>query len=116
METAIGAMGLMVCGSFFAAGGTFFLKLAAPNMCFSLRKLVGNIRLISGLFFYSISVILALIAFRYGELSVLYPFMALQYVWTNVLSRKYLKEKIGFRKWAGIALIFIGVGLVGIGA
>jgi drug/metabolite transporter (DMT)-like permease len=116
MATEWWAIGLMIFSSFFSSSGTFCIKLAAPKMAFSIKKLIRNNMLIIGLFLYGLSTIFSLAAFRGGELSILYPFIALQYVWANVLSRKYLDEHIGLMKWAGIALIFVGVSLIGLGA
>lgn len=116
MATHWWAIGIMIISSFFSSSGTFCIKLAAPKMAFSVRKLIKNNLLILGLFLYGFSTIFSLIAFRGGELSVLYPFIALQYVWANILSRKYLDEHIGLMKWVGIALIFVGVSLIGMGA
>ena len=116
MATALWAIGLIICTSFFSASGTFFIKLASPEMTLNMKKLIRNWKLLLGLFLYGISTLLALAAFRGGELSVLYPFIALQYVWTNILSKKYLAEKINGLKWLGIVLIFIGVSLIGLGA
>lgn len=116
MATEWWAIALMVCASLFSSSGTFFIKLASPKMSFSIRKLIRNWHLITGLSLYAVSTILALSAFRGGELSILYPFIALQYVWANLLSRRYLDEKIGIRKWSGILLIFLGLSLIGTGA
>jgi drug/metabolite transporter (DMT)-like permease len=116
MATALWALGLTIVASFFSAVATFFLKLAAPRMAISIRKLVRNWRLFLGLVLYGCSTILFLAALTAGELSVLYPFVALQYVWANLLSKRFLGEKIGLMKCLGVALIFIGVSLIGIGA
>lgn len=116
MGTAIWAICSMIGASLFSAGGTFFLKQASSKMTFNLNKLITNWTLILGLFLYGLSTIFALVAFKGGELSILYPFIALQYVWANLLSRKYLGETICLRKWGGIVLIFVGVSLIGFGA
>jgi len=115
MATATWAIIAMMVVSIVSAMATFFLKLAAPKMTLNLGKLLKNWRLILGLFFYGISVIISLPAMRAGELSVLYPFVALQYVWTGFISMKYLKEKMTVLKWAGVGLIIVGVSLIGIG-
>jgi len=55
-------------------------------------------------------------ALRGGELSVLYPLVALVYVWVSLLSVRFLGEKMNPMKWLGIALILLGVTLIGLGA
>ena len=116
MGTPLWAMGLFVFVSVLSAVATLFLKLAAPEVSLHLKRLVRNWKLFFGIFLYGLATLLSLAALKAGELSVLYPFVALQYVWTAFLSMRYVGEKMSFMKWAGIALIFIGVSLVGIGA
>lgn len=116
MGTALWAIGVMVVVSVLSAVATFFLKLASKDVSLRIKNLIKNWKLLFGISFYGISVLVALAAYRNGELSVLYPFVALQYVWTNILSKKYLDEKIGGVKWLGIVLIFVGVSLIGAGA
>ncbi|MBN1544110.1 EamA family transporter [Candidatus Woesearchaeota archaeon] len=116
METPIWAIALFIIVSVISAFATFFVKLGAPKVTRKIRKLVRNWQFFLGIFIYGIATILSLFALKAGELSVLYPFVALQYVWANMLSKKYLGEKITALKWAGIALIFAGVSLIGVGA
>ena len=47
-------------------------------------KILSNLPLFGGLACYGISTILLVLALRYGELSVLYPIMALTYVWVKI--------------------------------
>ncbi|HII72143.1 TPA: EamA family transporter [Candidatus Woesearchaeota archaeon] len=116
MATPIWTMGVMVVVSIIGATAMLFIKQAAPTITFNIWKLLKNWKLIVGLGLFCCSTILSLIAFKFGELSVLYPFLALQYIITSILSIKYLAEKMGWLKWAGIMLIVFGVGLIGFGA
>jgi drug/metabolite transporter (DMT)-like permease len=116
MATALWAIIAMAIVSVGSALATFFLKLAAPKMTFSPAKLFRVKNLWIGLFLYGGATVLSLFALRAGELSILYPFVALQYIWASLLSMKYLGEKMGVLKWAGVVLIFLGVVLVGLGA
>ena len=65
---------------------------------------------------YGISTILFIPALKGGELSVLYPFVALAYIWVSLLSVKFLGEKMNKVKWLGIALIILGVSFIGLGS
>ena len=65
---------------------------------------------------YAVGTILFIPALKGGDLSILYPFVALAYVWVSLLSVKFLGEKMNLVKWIGIALIIIGVSLIGIGS
>jgi len=116
METPIWAIILFVIVSMISATATFLVKLSAPKITRNIRKLLKNWQFFLGIFMYGSGTIVSMIALRHGELSVLYPFIALQYVWANFLSMKYLKENINSYKWIGIAFIFLGVALIGMGA
>lgn len=49
---------------------------------------------------------------KFYDISLLYPFTALNYVWAVILSNKLLKEKITFFKVLGMLLIISGVILI----
>ena len=51
-----------------------------------------------------------------ADLSLVFPFMALNFVWVTILSSVFLHEPIFWNKWVGIALIVIGVASIGRGA
>ena len=59
---------------------------------------------------------LLIIAFKGGEVSVLYPIIATSYVWVSLLSMKFLDEKINIFKWIGISIIIAGIILIGYGS
>ena len=113
MATPTWAILLMAIVSLISAVATFLIKLASTSLSRNITKLIKNWKLALGIFLYGFGTILSLLALRAGELSVLYPFVALQYVWTNFLSAKFLKEKITIYKWIGVGLIVLGVSLIG---
>lgn len=76
-------------------------------------KILSNLPLFGGLACYGISTILLVLALRYGELSVLYPIMALTYVWVTILSVVMLGESVNAFKLLGLAFIVLGVGILG---
>jgi uncharacterized membrane protein len=115
MGTPFFAIVMMVVTSVFSALATFFIKMSSSSVSLNLKKLFKNWKFFVGLFFYGISTLLGLFAFKLGELSVLYPFVALQYVWTNFLSMRFLDEDITALKWIGVILIVLGVTLIGLG-
>ncbi|MFC1741523.1 EamA family transporter [Nanoarchaeota archaeon] len=115
METPLWTIAVFICVSVISAIATFLVKLGASKITRNIRRLLKNWHFFSGVFLYGFATIISIAALRFGELSVLYPFVALQYVWTNLLSRKFLDEKITLLKWVGVALIFLGVVLIGFG-
>lgn len=53
---------------------------------------------------------------RLGELSVLFPVFAVNYVWVILLAIWLLGESMNTYKWIGIIGIFVGVSLIGFGS
>lgn len=76
-------------------------------------KILSNLPLFGGLACYGVSTILLVLALRYGELSVLYPIIALTYVWVTILSVGFLGETVNIFKIAGLAFIVLGVAVLG---
>ena len=76
-------------------------------------KILSNLPLFGGLACYGISTILLVLALRYGELSVLYPIIALTYVWVTILSVGFLGESMNVYKLVGLAFIVLGVAVLG---
>lgn len=74
---------------------------------------LGNLPLIAGYVLYGCTTILFVMALRSGELSLLYPIIALTYVWVTVLSFAVLRESINGWKIAGILIIIAGVSSIG---
>ena len=56
---------------------------------------------------------LLVLALKDGELSLLYPVIALTYVWVTALSLLLLHDKPNPYKLIGIAIIVIGVSVLG---
>jgi drug/metabolite transporter (DMT)-like permease len=69
----------------------------------------------SGYCLYGISTLLLVLALKDGELSLLYPVIALTYVWVTVLSILIFHDDINPWKLAGIVLIVSGVAVLGKG-
>ena len=75
--------------------------------------LATDIPLILGFGAHSLNALLLILALRDGELSMLYPVIALTYVWVNLLSMYFFHEHMNVWKALGIALVIGGVGLLG---
>lgn len=71
------------------------------------------IPLITGFFMYGIGAIMMIIAYRYGSLTVLHPFMATSYFFAFIFGSLFLSEIITLSKIIGLCLILIGVFLIG---
>src|SRR3989344_3371881 len=115
MATQLWAILLVITADLIGSFGPIMLKKASGRISLNIKSIIYNKYLIIGIFFYAIGTILFIPALRGGDLSVLYPFVALSYVWVSFLSIWFLKEKMNTVKWAGIVFIIIGVSLIGFG-
>ena len=97
------------------AYGAILLKKGADRLRFNLKSIIRNKQLILGFILYGLGTVLYIFALRGAELSILYPLVSLTYVFIAILSQLILKEKMNRYKWLGIALILIGVSLIGLG-
>jgi drug/metabolite transporter (DMT)-like permease len=71
--------------------------------------------LFAGYFLYGIFTVLFVYALRHGEVSVLYPIIALGYVWVAILSSVVFHESMNPLKIVAIAIIVAGVSVLGWG-
>lgn len=95
---------LMLISSICACLGQLFWKL-------SINK---NMKmLILGFALYGIGALIMIVAYRYGNLSVLQPMLSLNYVLSVVLGFFVLNEVITIKKSIGIFIIILGVILIG---
>lgn len=116
MDTELWAIGAVILCTIIGSFGALLLKIGANKVSLNLRRLIKNYALIGGLLLYGFSTIIFIIALKHGELSVLYPFVAMVYVWIIILSKVFLKERLNLAKIVGIVLIIAGVSLIGIGS
>src|SRR3989338_342729 len=101
----------LVC-SILSSFASLLMKRAAERLSFNPLKLIRNKNLIIGIFLYVAGSVLFVWALTASQLSILYPVVALSYVWTLLLANKYLNEKITLYKWIGIILIIFGVVMI----
>jgi multidrug transporter EmrE-like cation transporter len=108
---------LLVLGcTVLGAAAQIFMKLGANHLVRpGLLGMATNLPLLSGLVLYGLSTVLLVMALKDGELSLLYPVIALTYVWVTVLSLVLLHDKPDPYKLTGIAIIVIGVSVLGRG-
>jgi multidrug transporter EmrE-like cation transporter len=79
----------------------------------NLMSVVTNIPLIIGYALYGVNALMMVLALKDGEMSMLYPIIALTYVWTTLLSYTVLHEPSNLYKNVGIITIVIGVAVMG---
>jgi drug/metabolite transporter (DMT)-like permease len=97
------------------------IKSGAPKLTVEptlVRTAIGalsNSHLMGGLCLYGLSAILLVLALRHGELSMIYPVIALTFVWVTILSAVVVGETMTPSKMVGIGIIVAGVAVLGLG-
>lgn len=105
---------LMLMCTVFASTGQVFFKFASEQISLNPLLLIQNIPLMIGLFSYGLGAVLFTVALRLGDLSLLFPLLALNFVWVMILSSLIFSEVItGFKILATIFII-IGVSFIGV--
>jgi multidrug transporter EmrE-like cation transporter len=108
------SIGLVFCCTILGAAAQVLIKIGASNLNHtSPVAMLTNPPLFLGYALYGISTVLLVLALRGGELSLLYPVISLTYVWVTVLSVTFFRESMNGFKLAGIAVIILGVGVLG---
>lgn len=65
--------------------------------------------LLSGLFVYCVAGFLIIISLKFVDMSVVFPVLALSFVWTALLSVLFFHEMVSVLNWFGVLLITLGV-------
>jgi uncharacterized membrane protein len=97
------------------AAAQILMKIGMSHFAPNVAALVNNVPLIAGYILYGINTLMLVLALREGELSMLYPIIALTYVWVTLLSYLLLGEPANLYKNLGIVTIVIGVAVLGLG-
>ncbi len=113
--TSMRAVGLVLVSTVFTALGQVFFKMGSGRLALSLSGVLFNYMLLVGFFFYGIGALMLIVSLRHGELSVLYPVYAMNFVWVSLLADRFLGESMSSLKWGGILVIMMGVSLIGWG-
>jgi drug/metabolite transporter (DMT)-like permease len=90
--------------------------LAQPGFMGAVLGMLTNPMLFTGYALYGLNTLLLAVALRESELSIVYPFIALTYVWVSILSVILLHESMNALKIVGIAAIVFGVSILGRGS
>ena len=115
MKQKTTAIILILFTTLFTSSAQISLKLGINNLMPDFLSIISNYYLFQGFFLDAIAGVLAIIAFRKGEVSVLYPIFATSYIWVSILSFYFFKEELSMLKWLGILVIIAGISLVGFG-
>jgi drug/metabolite transporter (DMT)-like permease len=108
------SVALVFCCTLFGAAAQILIKMGANKLSHAgLIAMATNMPLLGGYALYGMSTILLVLALRKGQLSILYPVISLTYVWVTALSVLIFKETMNPYKAIGVAVVVIGVGILG---
>jgi drug/metabolite transporter (DMT)-like permease len=109
------SMMLVFSCTILGAAAQILMKVGMARFEPHLLSIATNVPLMAGYVLYGINTLMLVLALKEGELSMLYPIIALTYVWVTLLSYALLHEPPNLYKNLGIATIVLGVGVLGRG-
>ncbi|MEO5657661.1 MAG: hypothetical protein ABIO65_02295 [Nitrospiria bacterium] len=89
---------------------------ASPTLMQTAMGMFTILPLFCGYALYGLFTVIMVFALRHGELSVLYPIMALSYVWVSIVAVVFYHEPISALQILGVAVIVSGVAVLGRGS
>jgi multidrug transporter EmrE-like cation transporter len=113
-KTPISSILLVLLASLIGSFGAVFLKLGAAHMKRGFRHIL-NWQLGFGILLFLGSSVPFVMGLKHGELSVLYPMVALGYVWALFWSKLFFDEAITKPKIAALVMILAGIVCIGAG-
>ena len=116
-RTAAKSIALVVVCTIIGAAAQILMRYGAAQLHGStVADLLTNWALMAGYACLAANTALLVLALRHGELSVLYPIIALTYVWVTILSPMFFGDIVNTSKIIGVGLIVLGVSFIGIGS
>ena len=116
MTTSFASIVLVLIAGLIGSVASVFLKAGANRLHRDVEQLKkAAVRLGIGILLFVGSSVLYIWALRDGDLTVLYPMLALGYVWTLIWSRLLFGEPFNRTKICGVALVLVGVVFIGLG-
>ena len=110
---------LVFISTLFGAPASIIIKSAANhvpqhvNWFAALIAMATNLPLVAGYSLLGVSFFLMTLALKDGELSILYPVIALTQVWVTILSVWIFHDSMNPYKIAGVGAVVLGVGVLG---
>jgi uncharacterized membrane protein len=107
-------MFLMFICTLISSVAQIMFKFASKSLVFTSFSSLMNPYLIMGLACFAFGAGFMFIAFKMGELSVLFPILVMGYVWISLLSPLFFPtDSMNLWKWTGVIIILFSVSLLG---
>jgi multidrug transporter EmrE-like cation transporter len=114
------AIMIVLACTLLVAFGQYLIKLGANRLAHAglLATAIGIFtipQLFAGYCIYALFTVMFVYALRHGELSILYPLIALGYVWVTITAVLAFHESMNPLKIVGLIVIICGVAVLGYG-
>jgi drug/metabolite transporter (DMT)-like permease len=114
------AIFIVLACTLIVALAQYLIKLGANHLSHAglTATLIGLFtipQLFAGYCLYGVFTLMFVYALRHGELSILYPLIALGYVWVTITAVVAFHETMNPLKLAGLVVIIAGVAVLGWG-
>lgn len=119
------SIALLVVSVIFAIAGQLTLKSAmrevgrigareVSDAGQTLKRAAKEPRLWFGLFLFGVSALFWLVVLSRVPLSVAYPFVGISYILIVAFARYFLHEHVPLLRWIGVAVVALGIAIVGL--
>ncbi|MBW2973178.1 EamA family transporter [Candidatus Woesearchaeota archaeon] len=109
--TKLKAICLAILCAIFISIAQIFQKIGAQR----LPEILTNWPIFIGIFLYIIALLALITAFKEGEITFVFPIVAVSYILVTVYALLIFNEPISTLRWIGVVLIFAGVTMIGAG-
>ena len=118
VKTPVKSILLVVVCTIIGAAAQILMRWGADHIGGGqgIQAILTNWPLLGGYACLAANTLLLVVALREGQLSVLYPIIALTYVWVAILSPMFFDDTMNLPKVMGIALVVVGVSFIGAGS
>lgn len=86
--------------------------ITVPEVVRAIKAGVTNPNILLGVFFEALFFGALLVMMSRSDVSFIWPLTALSFVMTTLAAKFYLHEQVTLTRWAGVALIMMGAGLI----
>ncbi len=114
-STPFSSILLVTFGSLIGSIGMVFLKKASGHLHKGILHII-NWNAALGVSLFLLSSVFYLKGISRGQISVLYPMVALGYVWAMLWGKLFFHERFTRQKFAGLGLVLAGVVFMGLGS
>lgn len=115
MLSAAEVVAVTVIAAAIVAAAQYLFKRGVPRFSASLGGVVSLLRnrlVVAGAVTYMAGLGVYLVALGAGQLSFVYPAFSSTFIFVMLISHFKLKERVGYLRIGGVALIIIGIALV----